>query len=120
MSRIVRASWIQANQEVFTSGYAGVQCCAMVLANIVRASILPPCKWFINTPYENMIEGDGMYERIRYLSANDTSAYPVDQSGYIEVRNFDVIKRDFIMYNKSFSIEYEDETSFYGWFAGYC
>ncbi|GBP80546.1 hypothetical protein EVAR_39416_1 [Eumeta japonica] len=35
-SRIVRASWHQGNDLIFTSGFAGVQCCAMALANILR------------------------------------------------------------------------------------
>ena len=49
VSRIVRASWSQDNRDVFTSGYAGVQCCAMTLANIVRAFIYPPTNWSSNT-----------------------------------------------------------------------
>ena len=58
LSQILRASWHQANDDVFTSGFAGVQCCTMVLANIVRACILSLQYWSINTLNSNMIVGD--------------------------------------------------------------
>ncbi|GFV65002.1 uncharacterized protein TNCV_763441 [Trichonephila clavipes] len=53
-SRIVRASWHQANDRVFISGFAGVQCCAMVLANILRAYIPSPKHWSTNELNLNM------------------------------------------------------------------
>ncbi|KAL4721735.1 hypothetical protein ACJJTC_014268 [Scirpophaga incertulas] len=45
LQRIIRASWHQGDYDVFTSGYAGVQCSAMSLANIVRTAILSPNQW---------------------------------------------------------------------------
>ncbi|KAG5680059.1 hypothetical protein PVAND_009589 [Polypedilum vanderplanki] len=47
VSRILRASWHQANLNVFPE-FGGTQCFAMVLANIVRAVILPPSRWTKN------------------------------------------------------------------------
>ncbi|KAG5685123.1 hypothetical protein PVAND_014319 [Polypedilum vanderplanki] len=55
VSRILRASWHQANLNVFPE-FGGTQCFAMVLANIVRAAILPPSRWTKNILDENMIE----------------------------------------------------------------
>lgn len=57
-SRIVRASWNQSHSGVFTAGYAGIQCCMMALANIVRVSIITSHGWSTNTLDMNMIEGD--------------------------------------------------------------
>jgi hypothetical protein len=45
VSRIIHADWNQAEDNIFLSGYAGSQCFAMVLANIVRAAIIPPRQW---------------------------------------------------------------------------
>ncbi|KAL1493592.1 hypothetical protein ABEB36_009293 [Hypothenemus hampei] len=42
VARIIRASWHQGDHNIFTSGYADVQCSAMSLANIVRAAIFNP------------------------------------------------------------------------------
>ncbi|GFT69105.1 ATP-dependent DNA helicase [Trichonephila clavipes] len=41
VSRILHASWHQRNVEVFTSGYTGVQCCAMEMSNIIRVYVTP-------------------------------------------------------------------------------
>lgn len=49
LSRILQASWHQANVEVFTSGFAGVQCCAIAMSNIIRASITSLQQWSKNT-----------------------------------------------------------------------
>lgn len=65
-SRIVRASWHQGNDVIFTSGFAGVQCCAMALANILRACILSPQYWSTNILNLNMITGDQIYSNIRF------------------------------------------------------
>jgi len=54
---IVRASWHQANRKIFGK-YAGVQCCAMSIANIVRAAILSPQKWNAAIVNNNLIAGD--------------------------------------------------------------
>ena len=103
VSRILRASWSQDNRDVFTSGYAGVQCCAMTLANIVRAFVYPPQNWSTNTLDMNMIEGDRIYKHIRVLTENDPAAFPINEDGYLEIRNFSVIKNDLIVYHLNFS-----------------
>lgn len=113
VSRILRASWHQGNMAIFTSPYAGVQCCAMVLANIVRASVISPSTWTNNTLDRNMIEGDNMCTTIHNLTEQQENAYPIE-GGYLLTRNFDVVKHDFIMYEKSFSIEYDEEPLLFG------
>lgn len=40
LSRIVRASWLQRNYQIFTAGYPGVQRLVMPLADIVRYFII--------------------------------------------------------------------------------
>ncbi|VVC96008.1 unnamed protein product, partial [Leptidea sinapis] len=57
VARIIRASWHQGDYNVFTSRYAGVQCSAMSLANIVRAAILSPNQWHFNILNANMLAG---------------------------------------------------------------
>ncbi|CAG5001922.1 unnamed protein product [Parnassius apollo] len=57
VARIIRASWHQGDYNVFTSRYAGVQCSAMALANIVRAAILSPNQWDVNILNANMLAG---------------------------------------------------------------
>ena len=114
VARIVRASWNQNNQAVFTSGYAGVQCCAMALANIIRAYIYPPKQWSTNTLDVNMFQGDQIYKEIIMLTANNPNASPISEDGYLDVRNFGVIKEDLIMYDMNFSIEYINNTNIFG------
>ena len=62
-SRIVRASLHQAN-DIFISGFAGIQCAAMVLTNIVRATI---GRWNTLAINRNMIEGDSIHESTEYF-----------------------------------------------------
>ncbi|KAG5674476.1 hypothetical protein PVAND_004445 [Polypedilum vanderplanki] len=96
VSRILRASWHQANLNVFPE-FGGTQCFAMVLANIVRAAILPPSRWTKNILDENMIEGDSIFAQIHYETSANTQAFPIDGSGYLSIRNLDIIKHDFII-----------------------
>ncbi|KAG5674477.1 hypothetical protein PVAND_004445 [Polypedilum vanderplanki] len=108
VSRILRASWHQANLNVFPE-FGGTQCFAMVLANIVRAAILPPSRWTKNILDENMIEGDSIFAQIHYETSANTQAFPIDGSGYLSIRNLDIIKHDFIMYDNVFALEFDDE-----------
>lgn len=113
ISGILRASWHQANLDVFNPMCAGIQCCAMVLANILRASLIPPGSWTKNILDRNMLEGDNIYMMVRTLSEQQEDAYPIE-NGYLLVRNFDVIKQDFTAFDKSFSIDYDNESNLYG------
>ncbi|CAG9773736.1 unnamed protein product [Ceutorhynchus assimilis] len=112
-SRILRASWHQGNEQIFHL-YPGMQCCAMVIANIVRAAFVDPNSWTNNILNENMLEGDNMYATIRRLSMNNVQAPPIDETGYLEIRHLDVIKNRFKMYDRHFSIQYDEDTNFYG------
>ena len=56
-----------------------------------------------------MIEGDEMYAKVRRHATRS-----FNENGYLEVRDFDVIKNDFQMYNNDFSISYAPESPFFG------
>ena len=112
LSRIVRASWNQSNEEIFHSGHAGHQCFAMVMANLIRAAILPPSQWNINVLNRNMIEGDRFYEWIDSETRNQIM--PIDDRGYLEIRNLDVVRHDILMFDNAFTIEYDLNHAFNG------
>lgn len=113
-SRIIRASWHQGNNLIFTSGFAGVQCCAMALANILRACILPPHYWSTNILNLNMITGDQIYSNIRFQTERNLAAYPIGADQYLLVRNFTVIQDDVVAFGKRFQITFDEEPSIYG------
>lgn len=102
VARIMRASWHQGDHNVFTSGYTGVQCSAMSLANIVRAAILNPNQWDVNILNTNMLTGDSLYCRIRaQLQPNE-----LNETGYLEIQNFHFVRQNVQMYDKQFSLDY--------------
>ncbi|GIY57521.1 ATP-dependent DNA helicase [Caerostris darwini] len=113
-SRIIRASWNQGNDLILTSGFAGVQCCAMTLANILRASILSPQYWSSNILNLNMLTGDQIYSNIRFHMARNLAAYSIEYDQYLLVRNFKVIKDDLVTFGKTFRITFDEEPSIYG------
>lgn len=51
--------------KVFTSRYAGVQCSAMSLTNIVRTAILGPNQWDVNILNANILADDSLLCWIR-------------------------------------------------------
>ncbi|GIY31477.1 ATP-dependent DNA helicase [Caerostris extrusa] len=113
-SRIIHASWHQGNDLMFTSGFAGVQCCAMTLANILRASILSPQYWSTNILNLNMLTSDQIYSNIRFQMARNLAAYSIENYQYLLVRNFKVIKDDLVTFGKRFRITFDEEPSIYG------
>ncbi|GBM38275.1 hypothetical protein AVEN_17721-1 [Araneus ventricosus] len=80
----------------------------MVASNLIRAAILPQSQWVANFLNINMIEGEGFYEWIDRETRNQPSAFPIDNRGYLEIRNLDVIRHDILMFDNAFAIEYED------------
>lgn len=110
VARIIRALWHQGDHSVFTSGFSGVQCSAMSLANIVRAAILNPSRWDVNILNANMLEGDSLYCQIRALLPLNE----LDQTSYLGIRNFHVVKENVKMYGKRFSIDYDEDTLLFG------
>lgn len=113
-ARVINASWNQASMEIFKSAFAGVQCSAMALANIVKASIVSSSQWNTTTVDGILIMGDEIYEKVRLLTITQENAHPIPGSGYLMVRNFDVVKQDFAMYGKRFSIEYDQDPCLFG------
>lgn len=112
-ARIVRASWNQNNEEIFQSGNAGRQCFAIVVANLIRATILPPGQWDTNVLNVNMIEGERLYEQIDWETRKQPGAFPIDNRGHLEIRNLDVIKHDIKIFDNAFRIEYDDVNGAY-------
>lgn len=74
VSQVLRASWNQSTSSIFTSAYAGVQCCAMALANVFRASIHTPNQWNQSILDQNLIAGDDIYGQIYSLTAEQENA----------------------------------------------
>ncbi|KAK4872351.1 hypothetical protein RN001_014380 [Aquatica leii] len=105
-SRIVRASWHQGNELIFTSGFAGVQFCAMALVNILRACILS-----FNL---NMTIGDQIYSNIRFQTERSLTAHPIDDDQYLLILNFTAIQDNLVAFGKRFRISFDKEPSIHG------
>lgn len=39
-----------------------------------------------------MLEGDAIYTKIRELSIDNPLVPPIDETGYLEIRHFDIIR----------------------------
>ena len=98
---------------LFSAQYAGKQCCCMALASIVSAIVTSPRKWSLDTLDNNMMEGHLLYERIRML-AGDVNAFPIPGSGYLVLRNFDVVKDDLRMFQRTWTLEYDSDPALFG------
>jgi len=112
-SRIMRGKFHQG-MPIFGSGYEGRQCCAMAAAAITKAQLLTPREWTTAILDEILWNGDNLYSEVRILTtANCQTQIP--DSGYLLVRNFNVIKNDYLMYgDHAFSMNYADYTEIYG------
>lgn len=77
-----------------------MQCCAMALATIVRATVFYPSDWTTNTLNENMIEGDNLYNLIRVNSNEEPNAHPIPENGFLNVQNSDVEKKINFFFSK--------------------
>lgn len=73
-------------QIIFNPNYAGVQCCAMAISNLVRAAISVLSSWNTNILNENMIEGDNLYGAVYNANQN------IPDNGYLNIRHFDAVK----------------------------
>jgi hypothetical protein len=69
----------------------------MVLANITRAAILSPHSWTNYTYNINMLEGDAIYAKVKQLSIDNLLVPPVDETDYLEISHFGVIRDSFMM-----------------------
>ncbi|GBP34215.1 hypothetical protein EVAR_30768_1 [Eumeta japonica] len=112
--RILQALWHQGNLEVITSGYAGAQCCAMAMSNIIRVSITPPQQWSKNTLDQNMIEGDSLYVKLRLLYAVNPAGIQIVEDGHLEIKHFDLVKAGLEIFGRTFALEYESDSSLFG------
>lgn len=113
-SRILRATWHQGNCGIFTSGFAGVQCCAILLSNILRAWIISPQHWSTNSLNLNMIIGDQINSNIRFQTKRNFTAYPIKYDVHLLVRKFNVIKDKFLTFSQRFQITFDEEPRIYG------
>lgn len=110
--RIVHGAWHQADPNIFYSSFAGKQCCAMALAFIVKSVITPPSEWTSSTINQNMIEGNALYKTVQLIS--DFNRILIPKSGYLYVKNFDVVKKDLRMFDASFVLRYERDPPIFG------
>ncbi|GFU38688.1 ATP-dependent DNA helicase [Nephila pilipes] len=105
-SRIVHASW---NQSHPTFSNAGYQCYAMVVANMIRASILPPPLWNRSVLDENMLAADRLHSTIKYRTNQQPRAFDILQSEYLFIRNFDVVQDNIRMFGRNFLLNYDED-----------
>ncbi|GFY46810.1 hypothetical protein TNIN_204191 [Trichonephila inaurata madagascariensis] len=61
-----------------------------------------------------MLEGDAIYVEIRQLPIDNPLVPPTDETCYLEIRHFSVIRDSFMRYSCSFKIEYDEETYLVG------
>lgn len=108
-SRIIRGKWSQANPMIFNTEFAGRQCCAMALASVIKSQIMPPFQWNIDTICQNMFEGDELYKIVRSRSGGD-----IPESGFLCLKNFDVVKSDLKLFDCRFSVHYDNDPMFFG------
>ena len=112
LGRVISGAWNQADSKVFYSKYAGKQCCAMALAFIVKSAVLPPAQWTSDTINQNMIEENALYKTVKLLSEHAKIVIP--SPGYINLKNFDVVKNDLRMFDARFLLNYENDPVLYG------
>ncbi|GFY21901.1 uncharacterized protein TNCV_3295451 [Trichonephila clavipes] len=61
----------------------------------------------------NMISGDQIYSDVRFQTEKNFATHPIDEDGYLLVRNFNVIKNDLVAFNKRFQINFDGEPRIY-------
>lgn len=110
--RIIRGLWHQADADIFNSKYAGRQCCVMAMSSIVKSVIIPPSEWSTDIINQNLIEGNAIYKTIQLLS--DHQGIGIPASGYLFVKNFDVVRSDLKMFDATFDLLYENDPLIFG------
>lgn len=108
--KITRASFHQADPDVFPRSSAGVQCCAMSLAFIILSSSVDTTKWNADHLNNILLAGNDIYEMVVQLSDIDD----IPNSGFLNVRNFNVIKKNVEMLYKGLELDYKDDPEIYG------
>ncbi|GFU30748.1 ATP-dependent DNA helicase, partial [Nephila pilipes] len=105
-SRTVHASWNQSHPTFKNAGY---QYYAMVVANTIRASILPPPLWNRSILDENMLAADRLYSTIKYRTNQQPGAYDILQSEYLFIINFDVVQDNIRMFGRNFLLNCDED-----------
>lgn len=112
-SRIIRSSWNQANHHPFGSQYAGKQCTAMCLSAIVKVALgVKGAAWTIDTINNVLLKGHELYKQIIHHSDEEGIVLP--ESGYLLVKNFDVIKTAFAIFESIVSVNYDQDPAIFG------
>lgn len=97
---------MEPGRKIFTEN-AGKQCFTMVMANIIRAAILPPSRWTCNILNPNMLEGNQLYTEICMLTRmSGGTAHPIHANGYLEIDNLNVLQNTCVMYDHDVTIDY--------------
>jgi hypothetical protein len=110
VSKILRSSWHQGDLDIFPDTRAGKQCCAMVLANILRARILSPNLWSKSVLDHNLLEGDEIYKQV----LERINPIELEGSDFLCVNNFHVINDTYMAYGTEFKIIHEEEPTWFG------
>jgi Helitron helicase-like domain at N-terminus len=108
-SRILRGSWNQASKIFNSHNFAGVQCCAMALAFILKSTLLPPSNWNANSYNDVMLRGNDLYTQIR-----QNLGISAPTNGYLGVEHFDHIREGFKAFATEFSLDYDADTQYFG------
>lgn len=106
---ILRSTYHQGNLEVYENG--GRQCVAMALANIVRSVTISLNSWNRDILDENFRAGDQIYSEIA-ATTRETANENIPETGYLQIRNLNVIKRRFSMYGRTYKMEYDEDGIF--------
>lgn len=106
----IRGSFHQGDLDVFVERFAGVQCCTMALAFIIQTSILSPTKLSEGHLNQVLLEGNKIYQNI--IDRSDVDDIP--NSGFLNVKNFDVIKSDLEIFGRGFELIYNEDPEIYG------
>lgn len=109
---IVRAQWHQGDVSIFNPHFAGAQCCAMAIGNIIRSRLVPLAQWTTRTLDTNMLESDKLYAAIRWLSDRLQQAVP--PSGFLLVRNFNVIRHRICIFGQVCHLRYDQDPAIFG------
>lgn len=112
---VTRGSWNQSDEGVFGPN-AGKQCCAMALAFIVHSTVTVPSKWTKETINEIMIEGNDLYQSTvdRLKDGQRNVGRKLPESGFLMVRDFDVLESGFEVFARSVRLTYKSDPEIYG------
>lgn len=61
-----------------------------------------------------MIEADQLYSLVKLLCNERNDGYVIPENGYLQEKDFDVVKYNLNVFGRSFKIQYNDDAEIYG------